>query len=267
MSTSHDIQAIDVHAHYGVYHQVAVLPIKNRFMSGDAATVAERARRANTQWTIVSPLLGLMPRGKCDAVAGNEEAARVVPATDGLLQWVIVNPLQPKTYEQAERMLRTPRCVGIKIHPEEHCYPIQDHGRVIFEFAAKHRAVVLTHSGDTNSMPLEFVPFADAFPEMRLILAHLGNGQDGDPAHQVRAIQASKRGNIWVDTSSAQNILPGLVEWAVNEVGAERLLYGTDTPLYSVPMQRARIDSAEIRDEEKRLILRGNAVELLGLKS
>jgi hypothetical protein len=265
MSATRDIQAIDVHAHYGVYKREHVLPLKNGFMTGDAAVVVERARRANTEWTIVSPLLGLMPRGKADAVAGNEEAARVVPATDGLLQWVIVNPLQPKTYEQAERMLRHPRCVGIKIHPEEHRYPIREHGRAMFEFAAKQRAIVLTHSGEQNSLPADYVPFLNDFPEVRLILAHLGCGFDGDPTHQVRAIQASKRGNIWVDTSSAQNILPGLVEWAVKEIGAERVLYGTDTPLYSVPMQRARIDGAEIREEEKRLILRENAVKLLGI--
>jgi hypothetical protein len=267
MSATQDIRAIDVHGHYGVYKQEHVIPLKTGFMTGDARVVVARARRANTEWTIVSPLLGLMPRGKASAFAGNKEAARIVPATDGLRQWVIVNPLEPKTYDQAERMLLHPRCVGIKIHPEEHCYPIRQHGRAIFEFAAKHKAIVLTHSGEKNSLPADCVPFLNDFPEARLILAHLGCGWDGDPTHQVRAIQASKRGNIWVDTSSASNILPGLVEWAVKEIGAERLLYGTDTPLYSVPMQRARIDHAEISDKAKRLILRGNAVKLLGLNN
>ena len=50
-----------------------------------------------------------------DAVAGNEEAERVVHETDGLLQWVVVNPLQPETFHQARRMLGLPKCVGIKI--------------------------------------------------------------------------------------------------------------------------------------------------------
>jgi len=258
------IQAIDVHAHYGVYNRAANSGLKDRFMSGSAAEVVARARAVNTEWTIASPLLGLLPRGKANAVEGNKEAARVVPRTDGMLQWVIIDPLRPQTYKQAETMLRHPRCVGIKIHPEEHLYPIKEHGRAIFAFAAKHRAIVLTHSGEQRSLPGDFIPFANDFPEARLILAHLGCGWDGDPSHQVRAIQRSKRGNVWVDTSSQQNIMPGLIEFGVREVGAERLLYGTDTPLYFTAMQRARINHAAISDRAKRLILRENAVKLFG---
>jgi predicted TIM-barrel fold metal-dependent hydrolase len=108
------------------------------------------------------------------------------------------------------------------------------------------------------------VPFADRHPSVRLLLAHLGNGAGdpgGRPDLQVRALQAAKHGNIWIDTSSARNVLPGLVEWAVREVGAERLLFGTDTPVYHTGMQRARIDSADIPDAAKRLILRENALK------
>ena len=36
-----------------------------------------------------------------------------------------------------------------------------------------------------------------------------------------------------------------------------------DTPLYFTAMQRARIDSADLPDEAKQLILRGNAERLL----
>lgn len=261
-----DIRAIDVHGHYGIYRRRTFLPIKNRFMTGDVSVVVARAKQANTEWTIVSPLKGLMPRFEADAVTGNKEAARIVPKTDGLFQWVIVNPLQPETYRQAAVMLRHPKCRGIKIHPEEHGYPIKKHGRAIFQFAAKHRAIVLTHSGEQNSLPSDFIPFANDFPEMRLILAHLGCGWDDDPTHQVRAIQRSKRGNVFVDTSSAQSIMPGLIEFGVRELGAERLLYGTDTPLYVASMQRVRIDRAGISVKAKRLILRDNAVKLFGLK-
>ena len=102
-------------------------------------------------------------------------------------------------------------------------------------------------------------------------IAGLGAGRfvmtwsEGMPTHQVRAIQASKHGNVFVDTSSAQNIIPRLIEWAVREVGADRLLFGTDSPLYFAPMQRARIDSADITDQDKRLILHDNAARLLKL--
>jgi predicted TIM-barrel fold metal-dependent hydrolase len=266
-STSANTWAVDVHAHYGDCFRDQFTDLENQFKTGDARTVVERAHRAKTQFTVVSPLSGLFPRGRADAFAGNEEAARVVAEVDGLLQWVIVNPLQPQTYEQAENMLTLPKCVGIKIHPEEHRYPIAEHGDAIFRFAARHRAVVLAHSGDDYSMPMDFVPFADAYPEVRMILAHLGNGgqASGDPDHQVRAIQASKHGNVFTDTSSGRSLLPGLIEWAVGQVGADRILYGTDTPLYFAACQRARIDQADLPEPDKKMILRGNAQKLLAL--
>jgi predicted TIM-barrel fold metal-dependent hydrolase len=258
------IQAIDVHAHYGRYERGKPDAV-NDFMSGDAAVVVRRARQANTCLTVVSPLQALLPRGGGDPVAGNEDAFHVVARTDGLLQWVVIDPTKPRTYEQADRMLQTPRCVGIKVHPEEHVYPISEHGRALFAFAAERRAVVLAHSSEQNSLAADYVRFANDHPETRLILAHLGCGWDGDLTHQVRAIQQSRHGNVFVDTSSARSITPNLIEWAVREVGAERILYGTDTPLYFAPMQRARIDHADLGERERRLILRDNAVRLLGL--
>ena len=264
MTDIRDVQAVDVHAHYGPFER-GISELVDRLRSCDAQEVVRRARLANVALTIVSPSKALVPRFEADAVAGNDDAERTVAEVEGLLRWVVVNPLQPRTYEQAVEALAQPRCAGIKIHPEEHGYAIKEHGEAIFEFAAEHRAFVLTHSGEPNSMPEDYVPFADSFTEMTLMLAHLGNGSDGDPTHQVRAIQAARHGNIYVDTSSSQNITPGLLEWAVGEIGAERLLFGTDSAAYWTPMQRARIDSAEIDDDAKRLILRDNAVRLLNL--
>lgn len=261
------IQAIDVHAHYGKYHinPGEMHPLRSVFHTGDATCVAQRAQESNVRWTVVSPLHAILPRGRCDAVAGNLMAAEDVRVTPGLLQWVVIDPTEPHTFEQAREMLTEPWCVGIKIHPESHQYPITRHGETIFQFAAEHKAVVLAHSGDPFSKPGDYVPFANAYPEMRLILAHLGHGIGGNPTEQVAAISKSKHGNLYTDTSSANSILPGLVEWAVKEVGAEKILFGTDTPLYHVAMHRARIDQAQISVAARSAILRDNAVTLLGL--
>lgn len=259
------IPAIDVHGHYGIYVRSANPGFVNEFMTGDPADVVARARRANIRWTIVSPLQGLLPRFHGDAVAGNEHAASVIPQIPGLLQYVVIDPLKPETYDQAEKMLTQPTCVGIKIHPEEHGYPIKEHGAKIFEFAAKHRAVVLTHSSEQNSQAEDFLPFINDYPEVRLILAHIGCGWDGDLTHQVRAILHSKHRNVFADTSSARSITPGLIEWAAREVGSDRVLFGTDTPLYHTSMQRIRIDHADLNDDEKKKILRDNALEIFDL--
>ena len=257
------LTAIDVHGHYGTYIRRG--DDSDAFHSGDAAEVVRRAQAANIGLTIVSPLSALLPRFQADAALGNIEAARIVAQTPGLRQYVVIDPRRPETFAQAEEMLAQPQCVGIKIHPEEHGYPIREHARPIFEVAARHRTVLLTHSSEQNSLAADFVPWANEFPEVRLILAHIGCGWDGDPAHQVRAIQQTRHGNVYADTSSAKSITPGLIEWAVRAIGADRVLFGTDTPLYHAAMQRARIDQADLSDGEKRQILRDNAGELFGL--
>lgn len=264
MNSSQPILAIDVHGHYGRYIRTGGDGLSDSFCCGDAAEVVRRASAVDVALTIVSPLSALLPRFAADAVAGNVEAARVVAGTPGLKQYVVIDPRREETYAQAELMLAQPQCVGIKIHPEEHGYQIRDHARPIFEFAARHAAVVLTHSSEENSQAADFIPWADEFPEVRLILAHIGCGWDGDPTHQVRAAQRSRRGNVFADTSSARSILPGLIEWAVSEIGAERVLFGTDTPLYHAAMQRARIDHADLPDGDKRMILRENALRVFG---
>ena len=258
------VAAIDVHAHYGTYVHPDTTALENGFMSGDPALVVERARQACTAITVVSPLLGLLPRGQANAVAGNDEAARAVAKHPELRQWVVVHPLQPETFAQARKLLASPQCVGIKIHPEEHQYSIVEQGRTLFEFAAEQQAVVMAHSGEALSQPMDFVPFANTFESVALILAHLGNSGTGTRADlQVRALQEARHGNVYVDTSSARSLMPGLIEWAVRQVGADRLLYGTDSPLYFAPMQRARIDCADLTPAEKRMILRDNAVRVL----
>ena len=263
------IHAVDVHAHVGK-HPPDDRPFIAEWCSGYGEKVVRRAELARTWLSFVSPLKGLMPRFGGDPLAGNEEAVRIVSETPGLRQWVIVDPLKPDTYGQAAEMLKNPLCIGIKIHPEEHGYPIKTYGAKIFEYVAEQSQgkgiVVLSHSGEANSLPEDFVPFANQYPNVKIILGHLGFGYDDDMTHQVRAIQACQKDNLFTDTSSFRMVTPNLIEWSVNEIGDERILYGTDSPLYFAPAHRARIDHAEIEDKEKRNILRDNAMKLFDLK-
>ncbi|MBI2441317.1 MAG: amidohydrolase family protein [Lentisphaerae bacterium] len=259
-----DLAAIDIHGHLGPYRGSGH-DLTDAFYSGDARVVVERARKARTALTVVSSLKALLPRQGADPLTGNAETADAIAAWDELCQWAVVDPLKPETYSQALDMLVSPKCVGVKIHPEEHGYPIREHGRKIFEFAETHDIVLQSHSGDKNSMPADFLTLVNDFPGVRIIIAHLGYAWDGDMTHQVRALAASKHGNLFSDTSSAKQITSGFLEWAVRELGADRILYGTDTPLYFAPMQRSRIDQADLRAGEKQAILRDNARRLLRL--
>jgi predicted TIM-barrel fold metal-dependent hydrolase len=231
-------------------------------MSADIETVSRRALACDIRLTVVSAIHALIPyRG--DAVRGNEDAVAATERHDDIRFWVVIDPLRRETYEHADRLLAHPRCKGIKIHPHAHAYEISAHGEALFAFAAARNAVVLTHSGDQGSYPEHFLPFVDAYPNVTLILAHLGNSDDGGVARQVDAINAARHRNVYVDTSSARSMFGGLIEWAVEEIGSDRILFGTDTPLYWAASQKARIETAGIDDDAKAAILFRNAAKLL----
>jgi predicted TIM-barrel fold metal-dependent hydrolase len=231
-------------------------------MSGDIEVVAKRARGCGIRLTVVSAIHALIPyRG--DPIRGNEDAVVAAEQRDDIRFWAVIDPLRKETYAQADRMLAHPRCKGIKIHPHAHAYEISEYGEALFAFASERNAVMLTHSGDVGSYPEHFLPFIDLHPGVNLILAHLGNSDDGGVARQVDAIKAARHGNVWVDTSSARSMMSGLIEWAVEEIGFDRILFGTDTPLYWSAIQKARIDTADISEEAKAAILYRNASELL----
>lgn len=257
-----DVKAIDVHAHFGKYI-TPVSPIINKLCSADIGYILQCQQQANVAYTIVSPMEAFeMPAKNCDPVKANDDASRVADDNEQIFQWVVVHPDFEETFRQAERRLGEPKCLGIKIHPEMHEYHIKEHGKRLIEFAAKHKAIVLTHSGQERSKPEDFLEFTDECPEMTLIVAHLGCRYDEDPFHQVYAVAQSKKGNVYLDTSSSNNVTPRLLETAVNMIGTDRMLYGSDVACYFSPMQRARVDSTFISDEDKKKILYKNAMKL-----
>jgi predicted TIM-barrel fold metal-dependent hydrolase len=256
------MKAIDIHGHFGV-HDRGAGGLATEMRSGGIDVVRRRAKAVDIQWTVVSALRALTLYGG-DVRRGNDDAREAAEGHDDILFWAVLDPRLPESFKQVESLLTHPRCAGIKIHPVNHRYDIRDRGEAIFGFAAHHKALMLTHSGCVNSFPEDFVPFANRYPNVRLILAHLGNSADGNLSRQVYALQRAEAGNVYVDTSSANSINSGLIEWAVAQVGADRILFGTDTPLYFVAAQKARIEYAEMGQDAKQAILFDNAARLLG---
>ena len=174
----------------------------------------------------------------------------LVQRSNWMRQWVVVDPRIPETYRQAETMLVSDRTLGIKIHPDLHGYSILEYGDALFSFAAAHKAVVLMHPQHIAKMPA----FADRYPDMKLIIAHLGS-----VAH-VDAVADARYGNIYVDTSGGASNLNNVLEYAVSRVGSEKILFGTDT--YSCAFQFGRIALSALALEEKENILFRNAIRL-----
>ena len=180
----------------------------------------------------------------------NEYMREIAERERRVYQWVVIHPEIEETFRQAERMLVSKKTLGIKIHPSYHGYEICEHYEKIFSFANTHGATVLMHPQSILKMP----ELCDNYPNMKLIIAHLGSED------HVMAVKNSKAGNIYLDTSGGASNLNNVIEYAVKTVGADKILFGTDT--YSSAFQAGRIAFARISDEDKRLILRDNAKRL-----
>jgi predicted TIM-barrel fold metal-dependent hydrolase len=111
-------------------------------------------------------------------------------------------------------------------------------------------------------MPEDYCIFANMYPEVKTIVSHMGCGWDGSKEHQIRAIQKNVHDNLFTDTSSATSIVCELLEFAVREIGSEKILFGTDSGCYFSPAQRARVDCAHIGQEDKLNILYRNGVRI-----
>ena len=148
---------------------------------------------------------------------------------------------------------------GVKMysHPES---PITESASTpILETAADLRLPVLGHF-----TPAECDTLMQRVPEAIIVMAHMG-GQPYAQGNWHLAVEvASRHANLYLDTASSQ-MDNGMLEHAVGQLGPERILFGTDTPLLDPWVQRAKVEGAEITDEAKELILGGNVKRLLGL--
>lgn len=185
----------------------------------------------------------------------NEYMFQLAQGVDCLYQWVVVDPQNSNTFKQAERMLGTKKCVGIKIHPFSHQYSLDTQGDKIFSFASACEAIVLIHPQTEASNILQF---ANKYPNVTFIMAHLGD------EHYVDAIEYANCANVYVDTSGMKSYLNQIIEYAVGRVGSKRILFGTDT--YAPGFQRGRIEYALISETDKANILRYNAEKLFKIK-
>lgn len=186
----------------------------------------------------------------------NEYIKKCADENEMLYFWVTIDPKNNATFAQAEEMLNTPKCVGIKIHPSNHKYTLDEFGDKIFSFAAKHKAIVLIHpDADVDYI----LPFADKYSDVTFIMAHLGTYK---PDSYVNAIKNAKHHNVYTDVSGRASTYNKVVEYVVEKAGSDRILFGND--LYSVGFQRGRIEYAVISDEDKENILRNNALRLFG---
>lgn len=211
---------------------------------------------------------GQKPGARHLRTLNDESHALVQRHPNFFIAFCYLNPLLGEKAVRAE----VDRCVGklgfkgIKLevannasHPsmkavmkvaEEFDVPVLQH-----TWATQHKRMRMTHSD-----PIDTCALARRHPNTRVIMAHLpGIGHRG-------VLEAIGIDNLMVDTSAC---LPfaGLVEFACEKLGADRILYGSDLPIRELSACIARVTAADIPQSAKGRILFDNAAAWLGIDS
>ncbi|MBO9604546.1 MAG: amidohydrolase family protein [Paenibacillaceae bacterium] len=175
------------------------------------------------------------------------------------LPLLFVCPMQPHafTLELIERYVTNGPLVGIKFHIS---LPADDERyEPIYDYLERHDIPLLFHSWYKTTMratfessPAQIAAMAARHPKLRVLMAHLTGAK-------LRGIADIKPyPNVLLDTSGSQPE-EGYLQRAIEELGAERVLYGSDYPIRSFATQLARIDSADLTQGQRELVLYRNA--------
>ncbi len=151
--------------------------------------------------------------------------------------------------------------VGVKLWVARRCADEQIDP--IVRRATELNAVVFQHTwwkatGNEpgESTPADLAALAGRHPRATLVAGHTG----GDWERGVRAIRPFA--NVYADLAGSDPTA-GMTEMAVRELGAERVLFGSDAPGRSFASQLAKVTGADVSDDAKRLILGENLKRLL----
>lgn len=132
----------------------------------------------------------------------------------------------------------------------------------IAEKAIKYDVPILQHAWykmtgnmEDESTPADVVILASKFPDLKIQMSHLnGAGFRG-------IADIAPYPNIYVDTSGGEPET-GIIEFAVNELGADRILFGSDAPGRGFAVQLGKVAGASLSDKSKELILWKNAKKI-----
>lgn len=173
--------------------------------------------------------------------------------------------LSPKhvraSLDELNRCVADGPMVGVKLWVAGHAdSPELD---AIVERATELKAVVFQHTwikvgGNLpgESTPMQLATLAARHPDAKFICGHTG----GDWEQGIRAVRA--QANICCDLGGGDSVA-GITEMAVRELGAERVVFGSDAPGRSFGSQLAKVHGADVSDEAKRRIFSGNLKRLL----
>lgn len=174
---------------------------------------------------------------------------------DEMKGMVFVNPgFMKESLHEIDRCINDLGFIGIKLYNQYHISsPVV---RDVIEKSIRMDIPILMHAAKLNhgaalqpftSNGLHFAKAAEDYPEGVFIHAHIGGG--GDWQWTLKAIKGYK--NIFIDVSGSV-CDEGIIEQSVLQLGAERILFGTDM---SFSASIGKMLDADITEAEKKEIL------------
>ena len=152
---------------------------------------------------------------------------------------------------------------GVKMHPDIQAFRIDDERcQKIYALCQEHRLPVLLHTGDDRydySNPNRLLPMLEKFQDLTFIGAHLA----GYSIWEEACDKLGHAPNLYVDCSSSFFRLSAeKAEELMHRWGADRVLFGTDYPMWAADKELATLLSMHFTAEEFRKILWDNAYNL-----
>ena len=251
------------------------------FLDGTAASLSASAKAAGIDLAVIQPV-ATSPK----QVEGINDNALALNRTSDVTHLYSFGGMHPAFEEPERELTRIAEAglKGIKLHPVYQLADMDDPSYLrVLKAAAANGLLVLIHAGidvgflDLTYSSVEKIARAvDAVPTGRYILAHMGGWRQWEEAVRLFA----GRENVWIDTSfSLGDMVPvsdgfykthSLERLSVEQFlrmkeafGADRLLFGTDSPWEDQAAEVARIRALPIPEHEKAAILGGNAEKLL----
>ncbi len=197
----------------------------------------------------------------------NEFIARAVEEGQGRLTGL--GTLHPDSEDIAAdlRHLRALGLKGVKLHPDIQRFKIDDYRCLkIYELCEQEGLPILMHTGDSRydfSNPNRLLPVLQIYTGLTVIGAHLGGWSVWDEATETLAGLP----NLYVDCSSCMPFMPSeKVRTVIRRYGAERVLFGSDYPMFLPDRELTAFMALGLTEEENRLILHDNACRLYGIE-
>jgi predicted TIM-barrel fold metal-dependent hydrolase len=154
---------------------------------------------------------------------------------------------------------------GIKFHPSCDRVRITDRRTDPFiDFALDQRLPVIVHCGRWQEMSsyAYALEAAAAHPGVSFVLSHMGGDTPDLEMATIESVGRAQLGNVFLGIEGVREYWA--VQRAVDDLGADRVIFGSDYPLGHPRMYLGLVDALRLSEDQRALVLGGNVLRLLG---